>query len=201
MLKQQHILLAEIIDGLERSQIAHAKLSEPPDPFDQSPGSVWLSYEIRADNRFEYVRGYWQAQIVSGLFADISPERRLPRLYGHSFAIIGPGGERTEDGASVIVRPFEGPTDGLGEASLRALIAESARDLGVTASIETAASLGHLMVEVTLTPADLATFLRDVWQTIWDVVGPINHGDGRPRGHTSRSATRSAALSCRAPTR
>lgn len=194
MVKKQHTLLAEIMSGLQRSQIAHVKLREPPEPFDQSPGSVWLSYEIRADSGLAYVRGFWQAQIVSGLFADISRELGLPRLYGHSFAMIRPGGERTEDGASVIVRPFEGPTEEASEASLRSLIAEYAGILGIPVpSVETAAPLGHLMVEVIWTVDDPAIFLKDELISISDVVAPINGWEGRPRAEGAYAEVRDSA--------
>jgi hypothetical protein len=190
---QQDALLAEIVGGLRDSRLFDIRIGPPPEPF-ESPGSVWLSYTIDAEDQLDFLRGYWQALLVSGLFSERSAELGLPRLHGHAFTMRLRDGSLKPDSAGVIVRHHTGPTEPADAARLRALIRDGAVQVGLSLDqIQFTTPSGRLAPEIVATTSDPVAFLKNRHDRIWSLVRPVSRGDDRPRAEGSYVEVRDEA--------
>ena len=178
--KQMH-LLKKILKGIPSSHIARVEIGDPP--IGNGPkGRTWLYFDIAAPDDYQYVRGFWEGLIVTGLFMDVSQQQKLPRLWGRTFTIVRANGKRIYDGSSPIYRPFKGDTTRANGQRIVALLEQSASTVNAKLqSVTFARPLGRLAPEVVVVANDPSAFLADRDQNVWKIVRPINAGNGRPR--------------------
>jgi hypothetical protein len=187
--RRQDDLLKQLLRGFTRGRIAEASIGVPPSPFDESedvaavPGPRWIVYKIRADDKFDYKRGKWQALVASGLMRDLSETSGLPPIVGHSFTILRPNGAEEYDAASTI---FASSATGSPEARVdheylkdvvRGKAAEVAAKL---VELRTEKPLDRSAPEVILSVDSPKAFAANLYNNIWEIVGPLNGERERP---------------------
>lgn len=180
--RQDVDLLNQLRAGLAHSPIASITVGAPPAAFDQSPGSVWITYKINNDPNApeQALFGYWQGLVLSGLFADLSNKRGLPPLYGHSFVLIAPDGTETPDSSSVII-PSPSTVSPGSEGLIRAALAHGAAAARGHAAVKDVTfdhPGGSLTPRVDVTVDDPKTFLADRAVNVYSIVSQVNDPKG-----------------------
>ncbi len=171
----QQRILRELRSGLPNSQIIQIDVRAPPRDFQPTSRSVWLAYTIRASNRFDAVRGYWQALLVSGLFREESQRQRLASLHGHSFRYVLRSGVAQDGGSVAIGRPLHKPAANPELDKLAEIIRAGAARANVSVvGIHASRIRGAVALEITVRSANPRSFLAHRGENISKIVGRVN---------------------------
>ena len=176
-------LLSEIVNGLSDVKLVEVTVGEPPEPYDDEPGTTWLFYKVRSGDITEFVRGYWQANLVSGLFRDQSLAQGQPLLYGHSITRVLADGSEEYDSSSILDRPLIREIDQADERELSDLVRSKLDKNLSLKSIASSRPLGRLAPELHISTKDPSRFLKAWGRNIWNIVGPAN-GNGQQRARS-----------------
>src|SRR3954465_15999519 len=81
-------ILARAVQDFHSNLIASARLGESPPGYAHG---VWISYALKLHGgHFDFRRGTWQAQIITGLLRDISRDRGWPAVVGYGISLVLP---------------------------------------------------------------------------------------------------------------
>lgn len=175
-------LIAAILRGIPHTNVSRAEVGLAPASFGQPAGTNWIDFQIRSSSSPAYVRGYWEATLVSGLVRDVGASKGWSIPAGQSFTRVLPDGRKRFDSAGLVVRPFEGDIDAASLAEIDTTVRDGAQQIGAdVVSIAYLRPLGHLAPIIVLRVRRPVNFVRHEDQLVWDVVDALDRGAGKPR--------------------
>lgn len=154
------LLLRQVQNGLHDSQVLEVRVGLPPDADFEPQGAPWLYIKVAASDQNDYVRGYWQALVVTGLVRDVAHGRGLFDLLGKTVTIVYPDGHEMRLASTVIDQPFIHPIVDAAPTATEQAVRRAAGETGAKVStIRFSRPLGRVGPEIMLTTGDPRAFL------------------------------------------
>lgn len=127
----QDALVQRVVGGFgQRNHIMVVSFAEPETEYAPTPGSEWITLDVRAEDEEGAVFGAWEASLVAAALRDLSASNGLPRLFGKTIRVRLP--EKTLDFGSTIMTSPLAETTATNAAPLESRLRARANDADVT---------------------------------------------------------------------
>jgi hypothetical protein len=178
----QDLLLDQLLAGVVDSRIVAARVGDAP-PITEVSGATWLHFEIETRSEAEYLRGYWQANVVAGLFRQLSLEQSLPDLRGRSYVRLWPDGREEPYGDTAIDIEPQPAGRAIPAATLQADLTDAAEHAGLSVDqVLVSQPAGYAVAEVIGRTRDPKVFVGSMNAATAQLFGAaFGDVDGPPR--------------------